>query len=178
MADPTKVVHSGPGTLYKAPLGTTEPSAAASSLSSPWIPVGYTDTGVTVSIPYALAPVEVAEEIEPIAYDAAGGQTTTVSFAMAEATADNLLTSLNLGAGASGASVEPPTLGSEVRIMLAHVTQAGALWIFRQCINGGTAEVASVKAPGKKLIQVVFNLEKPDATTKKFKVFKASDGTV
>lgn len=35
MADPTKVVHSGPGTLYKAPLGTTEPSAAASSLSSP-----------------------------------------------------------------------------------------------------------------------------------------------
>lgn len=176
MADPANV-SMGPGTIYVAPIGTTEPTDASSALPSAWRSPGYTEEGSTFVFTTTVEDVEVAEEFYPVAV-----KTTRVSagvrFAMAESTQENLALAVNAGANAgTGDSFEPVTPGDEVRVMIVVDKENGARWLFRRAFQGGSVEIRNAKAPAKHLIPVDFRLEKPSGA-EPWKVFKSADGLI
>lgn len=178
-------VDLGPGRLYYAPLGTTEPVSASAAPAVAWIAIGYTEDGSTVETDITSEAIEVAEELDPIAYEQTR-RTTRVSFSMAESTKKRL--ALALGAGAAevdnAASFEFPDAGSVTAIMLmwdsedTPTTASNRRWIFRKCTPSGTVSVNRQKAPNKALIPVTFDCAKPDASTKSIKIFPNSSGGI
>lgn len=176
-------VELGPGRLYVAPLGTTEPTSASAALPSAWVAIGYTEDGSAFASDITSEPVEVAEELDPISY-VNTRRLNRVSFSMAEATARNLVLALGGGAATAndGTSVEPPDAGAEVAVMLVWDSEetpgaSNVRWIYRQAKPSGTIEIAHRKAPAKSLIPVTFNLEKP-ASAKPFRVYPNAAGDV
>lgn len=160
----------GPGLLYVAPIGTTEPASATATLDAAFRAVGYTDAGTTFRYEITNEAIEVAEEFDPIAY-ATTGRAASVAFQMAENTRQNLALALNSGANAAtSGSYEPPDPGTEVRVMVLLQTEEGARWLFRRCLQADTIEMQRQKAPAKALIPVTFRLEKPTGA-KPFIVF-------
>ncbi len=71
MGDPTKI-RVGPGILYIAPVGSTEPVDLTTAWNVAWVPLGYTEEGHAFSASPSFEPVEVAEEIDPIRYEPTG----------------------------------------------------------------------------------------------------------
>src|SRR5215471_2963014 len=114
----------GPGYLYIAPLGTpevTDLATAWTAVSANWVAMGYTETGSTFKYALATSPVQVAEELDPVQI-ATTGRTSTITFALAELTATNLMRAANaptssLTTAGGITSFEPPDLGTEVRRM-------------------------------------------------------------
>jgi hypothetical protein len=160
-------VQVGPGRLWVAPLGTTEPTTATAALPSAWVPIGYTEQGHEFAADITSEPIEVAEELDPIFY-VNTRRISRVTFSMAEATKRNL--GIALGSGATqtndATAYSPPAAGSELAVMLVWDSEesAGAdnvRWIYRQAKPSGTISIAHGKAPAKALIPVTFNLEKP-----------------
>lgn len=186
MAFNTGSIEIGAGTLYAAPLGTTEPTAVTGAWPSGWVPLGYTDSGNTWTYTPATSPVTVAEELLPVK-NATTGVTATAAFSLAEATARNMILALNAGVGTPGSGtglvsgttgtngdgsiwVEPPVLGNEVRIMLGwdslpEAATSGtnpfgrAIW--RQCFQTGALTKTRQSGANKVLITCTFSLEKP-----------------
>jgi hypothetical protein len=164
-----------PGLLYIAPLGTTEPTAENVAWPAGWVPLGYTDTGSAFSYTTNIDKVEVAEELDPIAYTTTSREA-KVDVSLAEMTLKNLNIAFNggviLAADQDGLawSFEPPELGTEQRVMLgwdakpdpANVTVPNDLrFIFRRVLNGGSLNIENRKGTQKQLIVCSFNLEKP-----------------
>jgi hypothetical protein len=179
----TSNVEIGPGRLYVASLGTTEPASATAVLPSAWKPVGYTDQGSAFSTALTQSEIDVAEEIDPIRY-VLSKRANTLAFAMAEITRRNLALAMGSGAGAvnDATTYEPPDPGTEVAVMIVWdsdladtPTATNVRYLFRQCKAGGTINLNRNKAPAKALIAVTFNLEKP-AGLAPFKVFPNSSG--
>jgi hypothetical protein len=167
-----------PGTLYTAVIGTTEPTSASATLASAWREVGYTEHGSAIDMNYKTSPIDVAEEFYPIKIPVTGVEL-AVGFNMAQASRRNLAFALNTGPNeaSDGSSYEPPVPGTEVRCMLALLTNEGALWIFRQCLQGGSLSIKRDKAPNVALLPVQFNMEKPTGS-QPFKVFPTAAGLV
>lgn len=160
MAEPTHVL-AGPGDVYVAPIGTTEPASATAVLDAAWRNVGYTDGGVQFGYELTNEAIEVDQEFDPIKYMTTGRRS-SIGFNMAEINRKNLALALNAGADAADTgSIEPPDPGSEVRVMVLHQTEEGARWLFRQCLQANAVNISSQKAPQKRVIPVVFRLEKP-----------------
>jgi hypothetical protein len=86
----------GAGTLYAAPLNTLEPASVTGAWPSGWVTLGYTDTGSSFDITPKVSPVEVEEEYWPIR-QAITSYEGSLTFALAEATAQNLMLALNAG---------------------------------------------------------------------------------
>lgn len=182
-------VKTGPGIIYVAPTGTTEPTTASAALPSAWRPIGYTEEGITISYGIENEAIEVAEELDAIRYETTG-RSGSVSFSMAEVQRTNLALVLNKGAndGNTG-SLEPPAPGAEVRVMIALDTAgtsstansapgtSNARWIFRQAIQAETIEIGRGKSPDKALIPATFRLEKP-ASAQPFIVFPDTNGNL
>jgi hypothetical protein len=168
----------GAGLLYCAPIATTEPTSATATLDPAFREVGYTDKGPTFKNTLSNSAIEVAEEFYPVKY-ATTKVEASLAFDMSQATVENLALAINLGANyANGsASLEPPVPGQEVRVMLLHKTEQGAVWIFRQCINTSDVQMQSQKSPNVKLIPVTFNMEKP-AGVQPWKVLPAAGGII
>lgn len=177
MAFNPSAVTTGPGILYVAPLGTTEPTSASATLDPAYRQIGYTNEGSTFSFDFSSADVEVAEELLPIRTDVTG-QSAKLAFSMAEATRANLLLALNQGAaGTNNASgVEPPAPGSESRVMIVLDTYDDSRWLFRQVLQTGSLAIDFKKAPAKKLLPVEFKLEFPSTGLRPFKVFPSASG--
>ncbi len=172
----------GPGYLYIAPLGTTEPSDLATawaSVSANWVALGYTAEGSEFSYALATDNVEVAEELDPISVQTTG-RTATLSFSLSEVTATNLKRALNGGTITTGSGIvtfEPPDLGSEVRTMLGFESEDHTeRWVFRQCFQTGTMKIARKKGAANAVMAVEFSLEKPATGSKLFKAIMASPG--
>lgn len=178
MARDSDEVQAGPGLLYVAPIGTAEPTSATATLDSAFREVGYTESGPTFTYEVANDGIFVAEEFDPIRYQTTS-RTGTLKFEMAQISIENLALALNQGANVShsSTSIEPPEPGSEVRVMFVHQTEQGARWIFRQCINASSIELARKKAPDKGLIPVEFRLEKPTGLAP-FKALPNADGLI
>lgn len=181
----TANVHIGPGRLWYAPIGTAEPTSASAALPSAWTAVGYTEEGSEVAIELTVDEVEVAEELDPILY-VNSKRTTTLSLQLAEATRKRLALVMGYGAGEddSAAALEPPTVGSEVGVMLVWDSQEDAdgnddniRWIFRQAKPSGSVTLARRKSPEKSTIPVDFLIEKPASATP-FKIFPNADGNI
>lgn len=184
--DGTKV-EVGPGTLYAAPLGTTEPTSVTGAWPSGWVALGYTDNGSTFAAAPTTANVEVEEELDPIKVVSVG-RVITMAFSLAESTAKNAAIAFNAGVGTvaggtltglvSGVitanpdgslDIEPPVLGQEVRIMLGwdmlpEAASTGPDFerlVLRQCFQTGTISRVRQKGNNKALFTCTFGLEKP-----------------
>lgn len=163
-----------PGYLFRAPLGTAEPTWAvtASVFSDAWpvafVAMGATEEGSTFSYETTVEPVTVAEFFDAIK------QVTTErsgSFAMnlADYTATHVAWALNKAAGTvtgSGATlmniVEPPSPGSELRCIIGWESLDNTARLYcRQVINASTIESAFKKAPDKAVIPMEFRFEVP-----------------
>lgn len=173
----------GAGRLYVAALGTAEPTDASSALPSAWRPVGYTEDGTTFTADITSDPVEVAEELEPVRWDNSSRRL-SVAFSMAEVTRRNLALALSIGAAEANTAeyLEPPTVGSEVAVMLVWDSDetpsaANSRWLFRQAKPSGSIAIQRNKTPNKALIPVTFNLEKPSGL-QPFRVYPDSAGRV
>lgn len=178
MPDPTKV-KVGPGRLKVAPVGSTEPADLTSPWGAAWVDLGYTEEGHSFTATPSFEPVEVAEEIDPIRYEATGREM-RVGFSLAEMTATNLSRALNGGTITTGSGIvtfEPPDPGSEVRVALGWESKDGKeRWVWRKCLQTGDIEIARRKAPDKALIPCEFMLEIVAGGLKPFKAI--FDGTV
>lgn len=186
----------GPGTLYAAPIGTTEPTSVTGAWPAGWVELGYTDAGSTFSYQQQTAAVAVEEEVFPVR-NVVTGVTASLGFALAETTRQNLLLALNAGIGSSLVSgttgvgadasiwAEPPAVGTEVRVMLgwdalekgdtgsgATDPKALARLIARQCFQTGNISLQARKGNNKRLYACTFSLEKP-AGVQPFRLFQA-----
>ncbi len=173
-----RVIHGlGPGQLFIAPLGSTEPADLATAWGAAWIPLGYTDEGSEFSYELSSDVVEVAEALEPIS-TAVTARSITVAFASAEPTVENLKVALNGGTITTGTGIvtfEPPDLGTETRVMIGFETEdAKARYVWRQCFQTGTVSVQRRKGATKATLPMEFTVEKPAAGGRPFKVIQSS----
>jgi hypothetical protein len=172
----------GPGYLYFAAIGTTEPSdlvTAWAAVSANWAGIGYTDEGSEFGYSPDTDTVQVAEELDPVQI-VTTGRSSTVAFAMAEITAAHLQLAMNGGdltVGTGIVTFEPPDLGSETRIMLGFESEDHEeRWVFRQCFQSGDVSIVRRKGADKATIAVEFSLEKPATGSKLYKaIFKTPD---
>lgn len=119
-------IQLGPGTLYWAPLGSAEPTSVSGAWPGAWNKFGYTIGGSTFAYTPTFGDVNVEEEL--LALDAqATDATASLTFNLAELTAQNLLVAYNAASGPAASKVTlpdgsiliaPPQLGAEERIML------------------------------------------------------------
>lgn len=176
-------VQVGPGRIYVAPIGTTDPTDSSTALPSAWRAVGYTEDGSEFQTETTSEAVEVAEELDPIRYENTRRLSGFV-FSMAESTGKNLALALNQGANVTTSGVvSPVAVGSEVRVKIVWDSDetAGASnsrLLIRQAYQSGQTTIAHRKAPAKKLIAVNFRAEKPDAGGDAWKFFEDSTGLI
>lgn len=170
----------GPGQLFIAALGTTEPTdltTAWSAVSANWVMLGYTDSASEFHYTPSTEDVEVAEELDPISTQTTG-RVSTISFALAQLTATNLKRAMNGGTITGGAGIvtfEPPDLGTEIRVMLGFESEdSQERWVYRQCYQQGDITITRGKGAAKALISAEFKLEKPATGLKLFKAIMAS----
>jgi hypothetical protein len=168
----------GPGTLYVAPVATADPTSASATLPSAWREVGYTEEGSAIDLAYTNVAIAVEEEFYPIRYVTTAVEM-SLGFSAKQATRRNLSLALNAGADAAsdGTSFEPPAPGTEVRVKLALLTDDGALWVFRQCFQGGNVQITRKKAPNVALLPMQFRMEKPTGY-EPFIVFPTAAGLI
>lgn len=179
MGDPTKV-RVGPGKLKIAPVGATEPTDLSTAWDAAWVDLGYTAEGHSFAATPTFEPVDVAEELDPIRYEATGREM-RVEFALAEVTATNLSRALNGGtlvtSGTGAAQIvtfEPPDPGEETRVALGWESLDGEeRWVWRKCLQTGDIEVARRKAPEKATVPCAFMLETVAGGGKPFKALFA-----
>lgn len=177
-------VDLGPGRLYYAPLGTAEPTSCSAALPSAWQAVGYTEDGTTFESDITSEAVEVAEEVDPIAFEQTK-RTTKLSLVMVETTKKRLALALGAGAGYSDDSgtFEPPDPSAVVGVMLVWDSDetpsaTNRRWLFRKVTPSGTMSIASKKAPAKRGIGVTFDCAKPASNTAPYKVFPNASGQI
>lgn len=177
MADSRKV-KVGPGTLYVAQLGSIEPTSISGAWPSAWHQLGYTDAGSVFAYSTTFSDITVEEELWPVDSEASAAAG-SMTFALAEQTANNLLIALNAGTlddrvsaatgtFTDGVWVEPVSLGAEKKVMIGwdslDYNQAGSAFgriVARQCVQGGDLQITHRKAPNKSTYACVFNFQKP-----------------
>lgn len=171
-------VFVGPGLIYVAPVGTSEPATPTASIPSAWVPLGYTESGHVFNVETTSEPVEVAEELDPIRY-VNTRRTGSFDVELAEISATNWNIALNggsIGTPTGGyVTFEPPDLGDEQRLAI--------LWrgdpddssdeqlVVRQALATGAIGIQRRKAPQKATIPLSFRMEKLTAGTKSFKAW-------
>lgn len=170
----------GPGYLYFAPIGTTEPTdlvTAWATVSAAWVTVGYTEDGSDLSYNPATSPVDVAEELDHLQV-VTTGRDSTVSFAMSQITATNLKLAFNGGVLTVGTGIvtfEPPDLGTEVRTMIGWESEDHTeRWVYRQCFQTGTIALGRKKGATNAAVAAQFALEKPASGARLFKAILAT----
>ncbi len=170
MGEPTNV-RVGPGTLYIAPVGSTEPTDLSTAWDAAWVALGYTEEGSAFSFENTFEDVPVAEELDPIDI-LQTARNISVTFQAAELTAENLSTALNGGtlttSGTAPAGIvtfEPPAAGDFTYVALGwEADDSLERWVFRKGIQTGNVEIARRKAPAKALIPMSFRFVKPSGS--------------
>lgn len=175
-------VFSGPGTLYAAPLGTTEPTSVTGGWPAGWVALGYTNQGSEFDDTPTFQQIKVEEEVYAIR-NVLTDKKSTLTFVLSELTEQNLALALNGGItsvvsgvetvnGDGSLSVQPPAPGLEGRVMLGwdSIPKAGssgtALNVFgrlvlRQCIQTGAVKMVHRKGSNVATIACQFELEVP-----------------
>jgi hypothetical protein len=170
----TPMLLTDPGYLFRAPIGTADPTwTVASSVFSDawpaaWVPMGATNEGSTFNYTTNVEPVEVAEFFDAIKQVTVSREG-SFAMALADVTASHLAWSLNKAAGVpsgTGATtmnvVEPPSPGGEVRCMIGWESLDNTVrLICRQVINASAIEIGFRKGADKSLIPMEFQFEVP-----------------
>jgi hypothetical protein len=175
-----------PGWLFWAPLASTLPtntvtaSVFTDAWPGPWLPLGATVEGSTLSYEISVEAMSVAELFDPVKY-ATTGRTGSIAFALASWTMTNLKRALNGGiitvtgtTGTTMSSYALPTPGQEVRAMLGWESSDSTVRVVvLQAISSGTVEIAFQKAPDFAQLPVTFNMELPAGGAQPFNVYTA-----
>lgn len=167
-------IKTGPGRIYWAPLGTAIPtfSVTASKITATWtswVEVGATDAGCTYSESTDASQIKVAESPYTIK-SVVTGKAGSVAFAM------NQVSDVNWQLAANGGTITvtgttttkmsvfvPPLIGSEVRKMLAFVSQDDdEVLVWPQVFNTGGFETERGQIDSKHGLPVSFDVEMPD----------------
>lgn len=168
-------IRVGAGTLWWAPLGTSEPALTVTSGKlatvtgvSGWVNIGATDNGSTFARQVTTGDVVPEENFYPELI-ATTGITESVSFGLIYMSPDNWLLAMNggttstAGSGATALTTfAPPAPGSEVNRML--VWQAADdtdRMIFRAVFNSGQVSVVRQKSPNKAILACEFRVLQP-----------------
>ncbi len=172
VAPPTAL---GPGYLYIAALGTSEPSSTVAggvftdAWPGGWNFLGGTEEGHTFKSETKADPVMAAEFFDPLSYET-DSRASSVEFALVSITATNFKRALNGGTitvtGSSGTTksvYNPPAGGSEIRQMLGWESRdLTERFVWRQVFQSGQIAVKRGRgAAGKAIIPVTFNIEVP-----------------
>lgn len=159
-------VRVGPGWLYIAPLGSTEPTDLAAAWDAAWVALGYTDEGPEFVFDRTVEEVMVAEELDPIKIFETR-RSARVNVAAAEMTARNLQVALNGGTinvGGTVTTFEPPDAGDFTYVMIGwEATDGLERWIFRKALSSDTVSIPRRRSPEKAIIQLGFQVVKPDS---------------
>lgn len=163
-----EMVRVGPGWLFIAPLGASEPTNLATAwetVDSDWANLGYTEGGTTFVFDQTFEDITVDQEYDPIAV-LQTARSISVNVQAAELTAENLEVAFNGGtvAGPTGGLItfEPPDAGDFSHVMVGWEALDGLeRWIFRKCLQVGSVEVGRRKAPDKSVIPLSFRAVKP-----------------
>lgn len=158
-------VRVGPGTLYIAPLGSTEPTDLTAAWDAAWVEMGYTHEGSTVGMEQTFEDITVEEEYDPVD-TLQTARAITVNVAAAEMTARNLQIAFNGGTITAGTEIvtfTPPEAGQVTRVMIGWEADDGKeRWVFRRCMQTGSLDIARRKAPNKATIGLAFRATMPD----------------
>ncbi|HXH77157.1 hypothetical protein [Nocardioides sp.] len=177
----SRVIHGlGPGQVRIASIGSAEPIDLVTAWPSAWVNLGYTEEGSEWSYELKTDAVEVAEEVERIS-TVITGRDIKVGFASAEPTVENLKTALNGGTIVIDPATvpqfvtfEPPDLGTELRVMVGFESEDAKLrQVWRQCLQTGSLKVQRRKGSNKATLPMEFDVEKPSAGGKPFKIIQA-----
>lgn len=160
-------VKVGPGLLYVAPVGTTDPTPVTGTPSAPWVAIGFTDAGHSFTPNRTSEPIEVAESLTPIKY-VNTREEVMIEFEMAEINAQNLAIAFNGGTigSPSGGLVKytPPALGAEERLkILWQSDDHQEVLVIEKALQSGAVGMPRRKAPDKTVIPVQFRVEVPDS---------------
>jgi hypothetical protein len=167
-ADKT-AVKLGPGLLYIAPLGTTEPTSLTGALAAGFVALGYTEEGHQTTIETTRERIYVAEELDPIR-TVKTNRTVTLEMQLAQITARNLQIALNggtIGSPTGGYVLFTPPATTDADVGATLVWQADdgqERWLFREAYVMGAIQVPRRKSPTKSVIPVTFDCVKPAAT--------------
>jgi hypothetical protein len=172
-------VSVGPGVLWIAAVGSTEPSGVSSSWDDAFTPLGYTDSGHTFTVTNNTSDVEVAETLDPIdVLDTS--RTVEVAFSLAEMTARHLQVAFAGGEiTTAGGTVkfDPPVLGDRTPVMLGwDSTDHTERVLWRKCVPSGAIAIPRQKAPDKAVIPITFRALTPDDATKQPWTYYGADG--
>lgn len=171
-------VRVGPGWLYIAPLGSTEPTDLAAAWAGAWVALGYTDEGPEFALEQTFENVMVAEELDPVAVFQTE-RSMRVNVAAAELTARNLQIALNGGeinVGGTVTTFEPPETGIYTYVMVGwEATDGLERWIFRKCLSVDTVTIPRRRAPDKATVTMGFQVVKPDASNAAWKAILDND---
>lgn len=168
-------IRVGAGTLWWAPLGTSEPTltTTAGKLAtvtgvSGWVNIGATDNGSTFARQVSTGDVTPEENFYPELI-ATTGITESVSFALLYMSPDNWLLAMNGGttstAGTAGTALTtytPPAPGSEVnRMLIWQSADDSERMIWRSVFNAGQVSLVRQKSPNKAMLAVEFRVLQP-----------------
>lgn len=159
----TAPVDIGPGLLYIAPLGTTEPTSPdVTAWGSAWTELGYTENGSTFKTSPTIDDVKVAEEKDPV---------DTIVTTMKSTLAMDLaqITAFNLGIAYGGGTIhtptglvtfEPPPTGKGLGpVMLGWISAAGdEAMVFRRCKPDQSLNLQRQAGNNKALINLTFTV--------------------
>lgn len=166
-----------PGVLYYAILGSTVPtntvvgSVFTDSWPVAWKSPGMTADGTEFHPSTTVAPINAAEQIDPIAYRTTD-RATTIQLTLLNATATQLAQALN-GATTTVTGTTTTTLtkvtpvqpGSEIRYMWGWESVDHTVrWVAYQTINSGDLAIMMKKAPSAASYALTLNCEVPIAT--------------
>lgn len=179
-------VDLGPGRLWVAPLGTTEPTSASTALDAAFWAIGYTEDGTEIQTNITNEAVTVAEELDPVSNEITGRET-QLAVQMAEMTRKRLYLALGGGAGLvdNANPLTPPAPAAVVPVILVWDSEETATgnnqnrrYIFHSCTPSGTITTARRKAPQKALLSVTFKCAITTAAGAPFTVRPNASGQV
>lgn len=182
---------SGPGIIYRAPLGTAEPAHtvtagkfATAAWGGAWVALGSTDDGHTFSDSPSVEGIQVAESYYDVKRVTTGREASWTC-SLAEINLTNLKAGLNGGtstvvsatAGTEMTRLAPPTVGSENRAMIGWQSEDDTIRLIGyQVVNVGDLGLAFRKGAEKATISIEWFFEKP--TGDPYAIFLAGAGRV
>lgn len=182
---------SGPGILYRATLGTAEPSMtvtagkfSTAAWGGTWVALGATGEGSEFTDEIETEDMEVAESYYPVRVVTTGRSASWTTM-LTEINLSNLRAALNGGtstvvsatAGAEMTTLAPPTVGNETRAMLGWQSEDDTVRLIGyQVLQVGNLAVAFRKGADKAGLSMDWRFEKP--TGDPYKIFLAGASRV
>jgi hypothetical protein len=195
MAAPTVVsptILVDPGWLFWAPLATAVPthtvagSVFTDTWSAPWVWLGATAEGSTLTTSMSVEYVRAAEIFNPVG-SSITEQNSSISFALMSYTLNNLKRILNggtiatvSGTGATTLSkFSPPTSSQIVRSMIGWESTDGTTRaVLYQCLNTADVEQQFKKAPDAATLPATFSCEVPSGSSFPYEMWSAGTARV